>query len=64
MARMNEEAIREMVNAQELNAAEGHLREKGDAMRKESQLMFMESKSLISKNDEMKSAFAILLDKF
>jgi hypothetical protein len=33
-------------------------------MKKEAQVHQMEAKALISKNDEMKNAFAMLLDKF
>lgn len=40
------------------------MREKLVEMRKESQVLNMEIRSLHSKNEEMKHSFAVLLDKF
>lgn len=64
MARMNEEALREMLLTRDLTAQHSHLLQQMEQLRKEGQVMQMESKALNAKNAEMKQAFALLLDRF
>ena len=64
MARITEEAVKALTQSGELSTVDVHMKEKLEQMRKEREVIGLEIKQLTSKNDDMKNAFAILLDKF
>lgn len=64
MARITEEAVKALTQSGELSTVDAQMKEKLEQMRKEREVIGLEIKQLTSKNDDMKNAFAILLDKF
>ena len=64
MAKLNEEALQNMFLVDDLVRRDKEMRETLEAMRRESQVHQCEAKALMQRNDEMKNAFAVLLDRF
>jgi uncharacterized protein YbaP (TraB family) len=64
LAKLNEEAVQNMCMVEGLVRRERELSECVESMRREAQVNQCEAKALMQRNDEMKNAFAILLDRF
>ena len=64
LAKLNEEALTNMFLVEDLVKREKSLRDCIDGLKKEGQVMTLEAKALIQRNDEMKNSFAVLLDRF
>lgn len=64
MARMNEQAVREMLTAKDMSHIEKRLKEDLEVMKKETHTIQLEYKAVLKHNDKMKNSFAQLLEQF